>query len=409
MRFQAPRGTHDVLPSEFPLWNLVRRTAEEVCSLYGYRPILTPGFEETELFQRTSGEGSDIVRKEMYTFEDRSGRLLTLRPEATAPICRAYVEHGLHREPQPQKLFTIAPAYRYDKPQKGRYREHRQLSVEAIGADDPAVDAELVALYVELLRRLGLGNYRIELNSIGDRACRPAYLERLRAWLSEHERDLDEDTRAKARTSPLRVFDTKNPDVAAFLDRAPKIGESLCAACAAHFAAVRGFLEAFGIAYELVPSLVRGLDYYTRTTFEFKSVELGTQDALMGGGRYDYLVEEIGGPATPAIGFGAGIERLVLALEAAGVDVEQLAPEVFFAFEPGVAREPVLALLNDLRRGSLACETDYAGRSLKGQQTQGTRLGARAVIVVRERGAELRRQGAADAEFASVEEAVAAL
>jgi histidyl-tRNA synthetase len=394
LKFQAPPGTHDILPAGFPAWNLITRTAEEVCSLYGYRAIRTPAFEDTELFARTSGAGSDVVRKEMYTFEDRGGRSLTLRAEATAPICRAYVEHGLHREPQPQKLFTIAPVWRYDRPQKGRFREHNQLSVEAIGSDDPAVDAELIQLYVELLRRLGVTGYGIRLNSIGDRACRPAYLETLRAWLAEHDAQLDEDTRAKAKVSPLRVFDTKNPHVAEALEAAPKIGESLCDDCAAHFGEVRRFLAAYGVAYDLVPTLVRGLDYYTRTTFEFTGSDLGAQDALVGGGRYDYLVEEIGGPPTPAIGFGAGIERLQLSL---GDTPEEAGLAVFFAVEEGADRAAVVPLMAELRRRSVSCDTDYAGRSLKGQLTQAGRLRAAATVVVGADGATVRRPGTEDA------------
>ena len=311
-RFEAPRGTHDILPSEQPLWRWVTGTMEEVCRAYGYRPIQTPGIEDTELIIRTSGEGSDVVQKETYTFQDRGGRSLTLRPEATAPICRAYVQHGLHREPQPQKLYTIGPFWRYDRPQKGRYREHWQLSVEAIGSDDPAVDAEVIKLYDEVLRRLEVTDYVLELNSIGDANCRPAYIERLAAWLDEHDADLDEEARAKRRTSPLRVFDVKSERVQAVLADAPKIGDALCDDCRAHFERVREFLEALGVRYELVPTLVRGLDYYTRTTFEFKDEAIGAKDTICGGGRYDGLVEAIGGPPTPGIGFGAGIERLLL-------------------------------------------------------------------------------------------------
>ena len=381
-KFQAPRGTHDVLPSQFPLWNTVVRTAEEVCALYGYRPILTPGFEDTELFVRTSGGGSDIVRKEMYTFEDLGGRSLTLRPEATAPICRAYVEHGLHREPQPVKLYTIVPLYRYDTPQRGRYREHRQLSVEAIGSSDPALDAEVIQLYAELLRRLGIRDYTVELNSIGDRACRPVYIERLRSWLADHDSALDADTRERAITSPLRVFDTKNPDVARVLGEAPTIGESLCEECREHFAQVRSHLEDYGVAHTLVPTLVRGLDYYTRTTFEFVSMALGAQDALVGGGRYDYLIEEIGGPPTPALGFGAGIERLLLALEAGRATAAEELVDVFFVCVEDEDRRVVLPLLAALRRAGLRADIDYAGRSLKGQLTHANRLGARRVVIV---------------------------
>ena len=403
MKIEAPRGTHDVLPSGQPLWRRVTGEMERLCALYGYRPIQTPVFEDTSLFVRTSGEGSDVVQKEMYTFEDRGDRSLTLRPEATAPICRAYLEHGLHREPQPQKLYTIASIYRYAAPQKGRFREHFQLSCEAIGSDDPAVDAELIQLYDALLATLGVTEYRLELNSIGDRACRPAYLGRLTAWLDEHDADLDEETRAKRRTSPLRVFDNfgaKPEPVRAALAGAPRIGESLCDACAEHFAAVRAYLDAYGVRYELVPTLVRGLDYYTRTTFEFIGPEHGAQSVICGGGRYDGLVEEIGGPPTPGVGFGAGIERLVLALEEQGIAAAAPALDVFFVLEPDAPRAEVLGWLAELRRRGVACDTDYAGRSLKGQLTQAGRSGAATTVVVSAAGATLRRTGAADEEIA---------
>lgn len=390
--FQAPRGTHDILPSQFSLWERVTRAAEEVCALYGYRPILTPGFEDTDLFVRTSGAGSDIVRKEMYTFEDQGGRSLTLRPEGTAPICRAYLEHALDREGLPQKLYTIAPMYRYDKPQKGRYREHRQLSVEAIGSADPALDAELIQLYNELLGRLGIGAYRIELNSIGDRNCRPAYLEGLRVFLAAHDEELDADTRTKAATSPLRVFDTKNPRVAEVLAAAPRIGESLCDSCAQHFADVRRYLDAYGVEYALAPTLVRGLDYYTRTTFEFTSSDLGAQDALVGGGRYDYLVEELGGPPTPALGFGAGIERLLLSIEASQEAVHPQV-DVFFIVAEAAIRPAVLAQMAKLRRNGVSCETDYAFRSRKGQLTHASRLSNEWWVEARANGALIRRRG----------------
>src|SRR5947199_2161984 len=226
-KFQAPRGTHDVLPADQPLWQRVTGTLADVAELYGYRRIQTPVFEDTELFQRTSGQGSDIVQKEMYTFEDRSGRSLTLRPEGTAPICRAYVEHGMHREPQPVKLYTLATMYRYSAPQRGRYREHHHLSLECIGSAEPSVDAEVIQYYDTLLRSLGVGRYELRLNSIGDRECRPAYVERLSAWLDEHADVLDDDARQKRATSPLRVFDVKDERVSAALATAPKIGESL--------------------------------------------------------------------------------------------------------------------------------------------------------------------------------------
>jgi histidyl-tRNA synthetase len=378
--FEAPRGTHDILPSEQPVWKRVLGEAERLCALYGYRKIVTPGFEDTELFIRTSGEGSDVVQKETYSFEDRGGRSLTLRPEATAPICRAYLEHGMHREPQPVKLYTIGPMWRYDRPQKGRYREHWQLSVEAIGSDDPAVDAELIQFYDELLGRLGVGDYILDLNSIGDANCRPAYVRRLEAWLDEHDAELDEEARAKRRTTPLRVFDVKSERVQAVLAEAPKIGEALCDACREHFEQVRALLDAVGVRYQLSPTLVRGLDYYTRTTFEFKDEAIGAQDTICGGGRYDGLIEAIGGPATPAIGFGAGIERLLLSL--GDIEAEAEGIDVFFVADEGADRKVIAGALAELRRRNISADMDYAGRSIKGQWTQASRLGARRVEVV---------------------------
>jgi histidyl-tRNA synthetase len=311
---------------------------------------------------------------------------------------RAYVEHGLHREPQPQKLYTVATMYRYAAPQRGRYREHYQASVEAIGSDDPAVDAEVIQLYDELLRRVGITNYRLELNSIGDRNCRPAYVERLNEWLDAHADVLDEDARQKRMTTPLRVFDVKDERVRAALEDAPKIGDSLCEECRVHFQAVQQHLETYGVEYELVPTLVRGLDYYTRTTWEFVGPEHGAQSTISGGGRYDYLAEEIGGPATPGVGFGAGLERLLLALEDAGV--EEPAPQKIGAFfvVDGAPRETVLSLIAELRRRGISCDTDYAGRSLKGQLTQAGRANAALTVIVRADGATIRRAGSEDVE-----------
>jgi histidyl-tRNA synthetase len=398
-KFEAPRGTHDVLPAEQPRWRQVTDEIERLCALYGYRRIQTPVFEDTELFARTSGAGSDVVQKEMYTFEDRGGRSLTLRPEGTAPIVRSYLEHGLHREPQPQKLYTLATMYRYAAPQKGRYREHYQASVEAIGSDDPAIDAEVIQLYDQLLANLGVTNYRLELNSIGDRNCRPAYVQKLNAWLDAHEDVLDEDARSKRTTTPLRVFDVKNEKVLAALEDAPKIGESLCGPCREHFDAVRSHLDAYGVAYELTPTLVRGLDYYTRTTWQFEGPEHGAQSTISGGGRYDYLAEEIGGPATAGVGFGAGIERLLLALDDAGIDPPPT-PSVgaFFVVDADGPRDEILALMTDLRRNDVSCDTDYAGRSLKGQLTQASRVNAELTIIVRSDGATIRRAGLEDVE-----------
>jgi histidyl-tRNA synthetase len=384
--FEAPRGTHDILPPDQPRWRWVTGEFERLCALSGYRRIDTPVFEDTELFKRTSGIGSDVVNKEMYTFTDRSDRSLTLRAEATAPIVRAYIEHGLHREPQPQKLYSISSIYRYGRPQRGRFREHWQLDLEAIGSDDPALDAEVIHLYASLLARLGITEYTLELNSIGDQACRPAYLERLRPWLEEHAAELDEETRDQARRSPLRALDNiaaKPPHVQEVLRQAPTIGESLCEACREHFAGVRRYLDAFGVSYELVPTLVRGLDYYTRTTWEFVGPEEGSTSVLSGGGRYDGLAEELGGKHTPGVGFGAGVERLVLALEDAGLTPpEEPGIDVFFICEDGADRAAVLARMLELRAQGFRADADFAGRSVKGQRTQASRLGAKQVVVV---------------------------
>ena len=393
MKIERPRGTHDILPSEQPLWRRVTAEMERVCALYGYRRIQTPVFEDVGLFERTSGEGSDIVQKEMYVFEDRGGRRLALRPEATAPICRAYVEHGMQREPQPVKLYTLATYYRYDKPQRGRYREHNQLSVECIGSDAPAVDAEVIELYDTLLRSLGIARYELHLNSIGDRECRPAYIERLEAWLDEHDELLDADARQKRSTSPLRIFDVKNAELQKALEDAPKIGESLCARCEEHFAAVREALDTAGVKYVLDPTLVRGLDYYSRTTWEFFGPDESTQaSTISGGGRYDYLIEQIGGPPTPGVGFGAGIERLLISLELEGITVEDDLLDVFVAAEPG---RSIDGLLSRLRQDGFAADADYAGRSMKGQIGYGQKR-ARAVLLVTGDGMTLRRQGELD-------------
>ncbi len=402
-KIEAPRGTHDIVPADQPLWRRVTGEAERLCALYGYRPIQTPVFEDTDLFQRTAGQGSDVVQKEMYTFADRSDRSLTLRPEGTAPICRAYLTNGLQQEPQPQKLYTIAPMYRYGRPGKGRYREHWQLSVEALGSDDPALDAEVIHLYDTLLRNLGVTDYHLELNSIGDRNCRPEYVEKLSTWLSAREGELDADTREKLRTSPLRALDNlaaKPPHVQEVLRDAPAIGDALCDACVAHFAEVRSLLDALGVAYTLVPTLVRGLDYYTRTTWEFIGPADSANSTISGGGRYDGLIEEIGGPPTPGVGFGAGLERLVLALEDAGVTAEPPSVAVFLAVEPDGPRGLALRWLKELRDGGVAADADYAGRSLKGQLTQAGRSGAQTTVIVGAEGATLRRHGEPDVSVA---------
>ncbi len=404
MSIERPRGTNDILPTDAPLWRKVLTEIDAVAATYGYGWIRTPVFEETELFQRTSGQGSDVVQKEMYTFEDKGGRRLTLRPEATAPICRAYIEHGMHRAPQPVKLYTVDTMYRYAAPQRGRYREFWQLSIEAIGSTDPAIDAEVIQLYRELLARLGVTRWELLLNSIGDRNCRPAYIEKLNGWLDAHDDVLDDDARQKRATSPLRVFDVKNERVREALRDAPTIGDSLCAECAEHFDRVRAYLDAYGVPYTIDSTLVRGLDYYTRTAFEFIGPDESTQaSTICGGGRYDYLIEEIGGPPTPGIGFGAGIERLVLSLELEGITAEQKPLDLVLVADADIDRAELLRTLAELRRRGVACDTDYAGRSMKGQLTQAQKR-ASAVAIRTPEGWTLRRRGEEDSHASTLEE-----
>jgi histidyl-tRNA synthetase len=394
--FQAPRGTHDVLPRDHLWWRLIR-TIEDQCARYGWSRVHTPGFEETGLFERTSGEASDVVHKEMYTFEDRSGRSLTLRPEGTAPIARAYVEHGLAQEPQPVKAYTVAPMYRYSRPGRGRYREHWQLSLEAIGSADPGIDAEVIQFYAELLRRLGVTEWTLMLNSIGDANCRPQYVALLNEWLDAHPELVDEEVAHKRATSVLQVFDIKNDRLRAALDLAPKIGDSLCDSCREHFDAVKEQLDAYGVPYVLDPSLVRGLDYYTRTTFEFVGPEENVNSTICGGGRYDGLVEAVGGAPTPGIGFGAGLERLLLAIEREAPPPEPSRLDLFVAFEEPELRSRVLPTIAKWRAEGRSVDTDYAGRSMKGQLTQAQRLGAETVVVARADGSyEVRRRGEED-------------
>jgi len=345
------------------------------------------------LFERTAGEASDVVHKEMYTFADRGDRSLTLRPEGTAPIARAYVEHGLFKEPQPVKLYTLAPMYRYGRPGRGRYREHYQLSLEVIGSGDPVVDAEVIQFYAELLRTVGVTEYELLLNSIGDANCRAAYVQRLNEWLDAHPELLDEEARHKRATSPLQVFDIKNPEVRAGLEEAPKIGEALCDACREHFDAVRSHLDTYGIEYVLEPTLVRGLDYYTRTTFEFVGPDENVNSTICGGGRYDGLVEAVGGPATPGIGFGAGIERLLLAIEREAPEPDSSRLDAFVVTDDRAALLPVLA---ELRRAGVAVDADYAGRSRNAQLKHAQRLDPRRIVVVEDSTATIRERGKED-------------
>jgi histidyl-tRNA synthetase len=376
---KAPRGTFDVLPQAAGRRLRLLRIAEELLGRAGYEPFETPIFEDTELFARGVGESTDIVQKEMFTFEDKAGRSLTLRPEATAAICRAYVEHGMHKLPQPVKLWTWGPFFRHEAPQAGRFRQFTQLDVEALGSDDPSIDAELILLLAELLERAGVGETRLRLSSLGTPETRALYLEELRAYLREHEDRLSEDVRARLDQNPLRAFDADHPGTKAVMQEAPRLLDRLSTEDAEHFAAVRELLDDAGLPYELDSTLVRGLDYYTRTVFEFESPRLGAQSALGGGGRYDLLVEELGGPSTPANGWAAGIERILLAVgdEEAAAD-----SRVYVALaKPDAAREG-FRIARRLREEGFRVEMEQAGRSLRGQLRQADRIGARSTVIV---------------------------
>jgi histidyl-tRNA synthetase len=376
---KAPRGTFDVLPQAARRRLRLLCIAEELLGRAGYEPFETPVFEDTELFARGVGTSTDIVQKEMFTFEDKAGRSLTLRPEATAAICRAYVEHGMHKLPQPVKLWTWGPFFRHEAPQAGRFRQFTQLDVEALGSDDPSIDAELILLLAELLERAGVGKTRLRLSSLGTLETRAAYLDELRAFLREHEDRLSEDVRARLDQNPLRAFDADHADTKAIMPSAPRLLDRLSADDAEHFAAVRSLLDDAELPYDLDSTLVRGLDYYTRTVFEFESARLGAQSALGGGGRYDLLVEELGGPRTPANGWAAGIERILLA---AGEEEAAEDSRVYVALaKPDAARE-AFRLARRLRQEGFRVEMEQAGRSLRGQLRQADRMGARTTVIV---------------------------
>jgi histidyl-tRNA synthetase len=386
-RYQAPRGTFDVLPAGGRSRARVEAAAAEVLGRAGYQPIATPAFEDTELFERGVGRSTDIVRKEMFTFEDKGGRSVTLRPEGTAPICRAYLQHGMHKLAQPVKLRYVGPFFRHERPQAGRYRQFHQIGVEAIGTDSPLADAEVIILLSELLAELGVPGVELRLGSLGSAAARGAYLEELKGYLRSHEGDVSKEVRERIDLNPLRAFDADDEGTRAVMEAAPKLIDRLDGPDAEHFAEVRSVLEGAGLAYTLDPTLVRGLDYYTRTIFSFVCEGLGAQSEVGGGGRYDGLIEQLGGPATPAIGWAAGIERILLAL---GEEEAAAAPPVFISHSAGWG-QTALMLAAELRRAGLSAEVDLAGRSVKGQFKHANRIGADLVVVLEEDGsAELR-------------------
>ncbi len=380
MKIPGVKGMNDVLPTEVGRWQLMERVAREVFALYGYREVRTPAVEHAQLFSRSVGEATDIVNKEMYVFEDKGEEMLALRPEGTAGTVRAFVEHGAYVE-GPQKWFYLGPMFRRERPQKGRYRQFHQIGCEAFGIAEPFVDAEQIALLADYLARLGVGA-KLELNTVGDQACRPAYLADLVAYLRSRKGELCPDCNDRIERNPLRVLDCKVESCQPVLDSAPRLLDRLCDGCREHFDQVKRALDALGVAYEISPRLVRGLDYYVRTAFEFTSDALGSQSAVAGGGRYDGLVETLGGPPTPGIGFALGEERLAMILEKAGRTVPLEPPRVFFVTADADGAVEALRRAAELRRSGIACDLDPRGGKLKAQFKQAERVGARYALVL---------------------------
>ncbi len=383
MRYAAPRGTADILPEQSPRWQYVEGKFRDICRLYGYDEFRTPTFEETELFARSVGEHTDIVGKEMYTFVDRGGRSMTLRAEGTAPVVRAYVQHKLFGEQPISKFYYITSVFRYERPQAGRLREHHQVGVEAFGSQDPAIDAEVISLGIHYLTSLGIHGFELKINSVGCPGCAPQYKEALKRNVQPYLVEMCETCQTRFNTNPLRMLDCKVPRCKELTVSVPNIVDHLCDECDEHLKKVLHYLDDLGIEYTLDPRLVRGLDYYTKTAFEVVSSELGAQSTVIGGGRYDGLVAELGGQPTPAIGFGSGIERTLLIMEAQGIEIPVTThPAVFVATLGEKPRDAGIKLLADLRKAGIAAETDYAGKSLKAQMKAADREQAQFVAII---------------------------
>ena len=373
--FRAPRGTTDLLPEEQKYWRFIESKAVSLAQRYGYGRIDTPVFEDSNLFIRSVGEGTDIVEKEMYTFEDRGGDNVTLRPEGTAPVCRAYLEHGMHNLPQPVRMFYFCPVFRYERPQAGRFREHHQFGLEAIGDADPSVDAEVVEYAWQLIMSLGLRDVNLFLNSIGDSRCRPAYVSQLAHYYSGHVDKLCGDCKLRLERNPLRLLDCKVETCRALGDEAPRSAEHLCEECLDHWTKLQGYLNGMGIPFQIDHRLVRGLDYYSRTVFEVQPNEGGAQSTIVGGGRYDALIEQLGGRSTPGIGFATGLERLTLNLKSSGVEIPAEPAPTFLVANVGEAARPAaLELAAKLRNAGVGAILSSGTRALRGQMRQANAL-----------------------------------
>ena len=400
-KIQAPRGTQDVLAEMAAGFHVVEDAARRLLEPAGYRRIETPTFEDTALFARGVGESTDVVQKEMYSFDDGGGRSITLRPEGTAPVCRAYLEHGMHKLPQPVKLWYLSSFFRRERPQKGRFRQFWQVGAEAIGSDDPAVDAEAILLLSELLEALGCRGVRLRIGSLGTPETRRAYREELQSYLRAHEAELAEEVVARIDLNPLRAFDSDHRATQAVMAGAPRLLDRLSDADAEHFATVCALLAAADQSYEVDDTLVRGLDYYTRTVFEFTSDALGAQSGVGGGGRYDGLIEQIGGPHTPGIGWASGVERMLLTASTLAAAPAPL--DLYVAYATEQQRIAAFRLAADARRAGYAARLELGGRSLKGQLKQAGNAGARYVAILREDGTFLRDMETGDQQQVEID------
>lgn len=383
MLTKAPKGTKDVLPEESYKWQYIEKVIKEVCDSYGYREIRTPVFEHTELFERGVGDTTDVVQKEMYTFEDKGGRSITLRPEGTAPAVRSYIENSLYAMPQPIKMFYMTSCYRYERPQAGRLREFHQFGIEAFGTDKPSIDAEIVSLAMELFDRLGIKGLELNINSIGCPECRKAYHQKLKEYLKEYINDLCPTCHGRYEKNPLRILDCKVDKHKEVIKNAPVLLEYICDDCRQHFEVFKTYLDSMNIDYRIDPEIVRGLDYYTRTVFEFISNEIGAQGTVCGGGRYDGLIEQLGGPPTPGIGFGLGLERLLLTLESQGIKIPQPEPvKIYIANIGEKADIKAQALVHALRKQGISADKDHMGKSVKAQMKYANKLGIQYTMVL---------------------------
>ena len=383
--YRAPRGTSDILPEEQVYWRYIEQKAVNICQLYGYERIDSPVFEDTGLFTRSVGQGTDIVEKEMYTFADKGGNKITLRPEGTAPVCRAYLEHGLHNRPQPVKLYYLCAIFRYERPQAGRYRQHFQFGCEAIGDDDPTIDAEVIDLAWQFYLSLGLHHLTLQLNSIGCKQCRPGYLHALKDYYANYSKELCADCKVRLKRNPLRLLDCKKSSCQQVADAAPRSVDHLCPRCQTHFNRLKECLKLLQIPFAVNHRLVRGLDYYTRTVFEIQPEAAGTQSTLCGGGRYDDLIEELGGKPTPAIGFAMGIERIILNLKQQAIPIPPLPrPQVFIANIGDEARDEAIKLASRLRQSGVGIIVATGNKSLKAQLRQANNLGVRYAVIIGE-------------------------